>query len=63
MIKTECSVDEQFRAGVQVSNLSKNDSLAMLEQWGIKRADERYVSMFLCLQKDCGKCLAYILER
>lgn len=59
MIKTECDIPEQYRSGVQVSNLSKNDSQAILEQWGIQRTDERYVSMFLCLQRDCGKCLAF----
>lgn len=59
MLKTECSVDEQYRNAVQLTNLPQNDTVAMLEQWGIQRTDERYVSMFLCLQRDCGKCLAF----
>lgn len=63
MIKTECDIEEQFRAGVQVANLSKNDSLVILEQRGIQRTDGRYVGMFLCLQRDCGKCLVYFIQK
>jgi len=63
MLKTECDIPEEHRSGVQVASVSLSAALELVEQWHIRKDSPYYAHMIACLQTDCGKCLAYILQK